>query len=81
MVIEDNSHNLGTIQRWIEKWHPVAASALRGFAPVFEGRLEDAHMPPLEGVIRKVDKYYLDYLVSLGLQPPPSAALPAESVC
>lgn len=75
MVIEDNSLNVSTIQRWIEKWYPVAAGALRGFASVFEGRLDDALMPALEGVIPKVDQYYGDYLASMGLQPPPSAAL------
>jgi hypothetical protein len=37
MVIEDNSHSIGTIQTWIEKWHPVAARALQEFAPLFEG--------------------------------------------
>jgi toluene monooxygenase system protein E len=75
MVIEDNSQNRGTIQAWIEKWHPVATRGLQAFAPVFEGNLEDAHMPPLEGVARKIDKYYRDYLSSMGLQPPDSATL------
>lgn len=69
MVIQDNSHNTGTIQGWIDKWHPVAARALQAFAPLFEGRLQDAEMPPLEGVTQKMDKYYRDYLSSMGLQP------------
>ena len=69
MVIEDNLRNSGTIQGWIEKWHPVAARALQGFAPVFDGNLEDAHMPPLEGVTQKLDEFYRDYLSSMGLQP------------
>jgi toluene monooxygenase system protein E len=69
MAIEDNSHNTGTIQGWIDKWHPVAASALQAFAPLFDGKLEDARMPPLEGVTRKLDEYYRDYLVSMGLRP------------
>lgn len=72
MVIEDNPRNTGTIQRWIEKWHPVAASALQAFAPVFEGKLENAPMPPLEGVTQTVNKNYQDYLSSMGLQPLPS---------
>jgi toluene monooxygenase system protein E len=55
MVIEDNSHNIGIIQGWIEKWHPVAARASQAFAPLFEGKLEDAQMPPLEGVAQKLD--------------------------
>ena len=69
MVIEDNPQNRGTIQSWIEKWHPVATHALQAFAPLFEGKLEDAPMPPLEGVSQKIDKYYRDYLSSMGLQP------------
>jgi hypothetical protein len=35
-------------QRWIEKWHPVAARALQAFVPQFEGKLEDAEMLPLK---------------------------------
>jgi hypothetical protein len=75
MVIEDNSHNSATIQGWIEKWHPVAARAVQAFAPLFDGKLGDAHMPPLEGVSEKLDKYYRDYLSSMGLQPSISATL------
>jgi hypothetical protein len=67
MVIEANSRNTGTIQAWIEKWHPVAAHALEAFVPVFEGQLDDAQMPPLEGVTQKLDKFYRDYLSSMGL--------------
>ena len=73
MVIEDNSHNSGTIQGWIEKWHPVAARALQAFAPLFEGKLEDAQMPPLEGVTQKLDEFYRGYLSGMGLQPSSSA--------
>src|SRR5713101_6034647 len=69
MVIEENSHNSGTIQGWIEKWHPVAARALQAFAPLFEGKLEDAQMPPLEGVTQKLDKFYRGYLSGMGLRP------------
>jgi len=75
MVIQDNSHNTGTIQCWIDKWHPVAARALQAFAPLFEGKLQDAQMPPLEGVTQKMDKYYRDYLSSMGLQPSSSGTL------
>jgi toluene monooxygenase system protein E len=69
MVIQDNSRNAGIIQGWIDKWHPVAARAVQAFAPLLEGKLEDAEMPPLEGVTEKMDKYYRDYLSSMGLQP------------
>ena len=75
MVIQDNPRNTGTIQGWIDKWHPVAARALQAFAPLFEGKLQDAQMPPLEGVTQKMDKYYRDYLSSMGLQPSSSATL------
>jgi toluene monooxygenase system protein E len=75
MLMEDNSQNRDTIQTWIEKWHPVATRALQAFAPVFEGTLEDTHMPPLEGVAQKIDKYYRYYLSSMGLQPPTPARL------
>ena len=75
MVIEDNSHNIGTIQGWIEKWHPVAARALQAFAQLFEGKLEDAQMPPLEGVAQKLDKFYRGYLSDMGLQPSISGTL------
>jgi len=68
MVIEDNSHNRGTIQGWIEKWHPIAARALQAFGPLFEGTLENAEMPPLEDVTQELDKYYQNYLSSMGLQ-------------
>jgi hypothetical protein len=69
MVIEDNPQNSQTIQGWIEKWHPVAARALQAFAPLFEGKLEDAWMPPLEGVTEQVDRCYRDYLSGMDLQP------------
>lgn len=75
MAIEDNSLNSATIQGWIEKWYPVAAGAVRALVPLFEGKLEDAHMPPLEGVTQKIDKFYRDYLSSMGLQPSASGSL------
>jgi toluene monooxygenase system protein E len=69
MLIEDNSDNARTIQGWIDKWHPLAARALQGFAALFEGKLQDAPMLPLEGVSQRIDKYYRVYLSSMGLQP------------
>lgn len=75
MAIEDNSPNSATIQGWIEKWYPVAAGAVQALVPLFEGKLEDAHMPPLEGVTQKIDKFYRDYLSSMGLQPSASVTL------
>lgn len=75
IVIEENPRNIGTIQGWIEKWHPFAAGALQAFAPLFEGKLEDAQMPPLAGVNHKVETYYRDFLSSMGLRPPSSTTL------
>jgi toluene monooxygenase system protein E len=75
MVIEDNPHSTGAIQEWIEKWHPVASGAVQAFAPLFEGKLDDAQMPALEGVTQKIHKYYRDYLSSMGLQPSISGPL------
>jgi toluene monooxygenase system protein E len=69
MVMEDNPQNSITIQAWIDKWHPVAARVVQGFAPVFEGTLADAEMAPLEGVAENLAKYYRDYLSSVGLRP------------
>jgi hypothetical protein len=68
MVIEDHPQNSGIIQGWIEKWHPLAARAVEAFAPLFEGNLEEAQMPPLEGVTQKLDKFYRSYLSGMGLQ-------------
>jgi len=76
VVIEDNSRNRLTIQGWIEKWHPLASAALQAFAPLFVGKLEDAQMPPLEGVTQKFDKFYRGYLSGMGLQPSISGPLP-----
>jgi toluene monooxygenase system protein E len=70
MVVEENSRNSGTIQAWIEKWYPLAALALQAFAPVFEGKLDDAPMLPLEGVAQRVYKHYRDFLSRVGLQAP-----------
>jgi toluene monooxygenase system protein E len=75
MVVDDNPQSSATIQAWIEKWHPVAARAVRGFASVFDGTLEDAQMPPLGGVTEKVDTYYRAYLSGMGLRPSSSGTL------
>ena len=76
MVIEDNPQNRDTIQAWIEKWHPVAARAVHAFAPLFEGNLENAQMPPLEDVPQKLATYYRGYLSGMGLQPSTSTTPP-----
>jgi toluene monooxygenase system protein E len=67
MAIEENSRNSSTIQGWIDKWYPIAARALGAFDPLFAGKLDDAQMPPVEDVSQKLDKYYQDYLSSMGL--------------
>ena len=76
LVIEDNSNNLATIQGWIEKWHPVDAPAAQAIAPLFQGKLKDAQMPPLEGVAQKLDRFYRGYLSDMGLQPSISGTPP-----
>lgn len=68
-VIADHSENLNVIQGWIEKWHPVAARAVEGFAPVFDGELKDAQLPPLEGIFQKLHASHRGYLSSMGLYP------------
>jgi toluene monooxygenase system protein E len=75
MVIEDNPQSGTTIQAWIEKWQPVAARVVQGFAPVFKGTLADAQMAPLEGVTENLGKYYRDYLSGMGLRPSSSGTL------
>ena len=75
MVIEDNSHNTDVIEGWIEKWHPLIARVVQAFAPVFEGKLDDAQMPPIEDVQRKLAEYYRHYLSSMELHLPASATL------
>jgi hypothetical protein len=75
MVIEDNSHNISTIQTWIEKRHPIAARALRHLLPLFEGKLEDAQLAPLDGVTQKIDKYDREYGSGMRLQPSISSPL------
>ena len=75
MVIEDNSRNSDTIQGWINKWHPIASRATEALAPLFEGDLDDAQMPPLEDVPQKLAKSYRDYLSSMGLQVSSSGAV------
>jgi hypothetical protein len=42
---------------------------------VFDGKLDDAEMPPFDGVAQKLDGYYRDYLSSMGLHPSTSGAL------
>jgi toluene monooxygenase system protein E len=69
LLIEENSNNSRVIQGWIEKWHPVAARAVEAFTPLFDGKLDDAKMPPLEGVRQRLNASYRDYLSRMGLSP------------
>ena len=61
MAIEDNVRNQETIQGWISRWHPLAARAVRTFAPFFEGT-----QPKGEAL----DRYHRDYLQSMNLEVP-----------
>ena len=69
VAIEGDRQNKEVIQSWVEKWHPFAARAVIGFAPVFQGMLPDAPMPPFEDVVQKLNTHYRDFMVSMGLQP------------
>jgi hypothetical protein len=59
----------GIIQTWIEKRYPVAAGALQAFATLFDGKLEEAQIAPLEGVTQKLDKFYRGYLLAWDCSP------------
>src|SRR6201998_828142 len=58
MVIEDNQLNRPTIQAWIEKWHRLASNAVHAFAPLFEGKLEQSPIHPLEGITHRLDQFH-----------------------
>ena len=75
MVVEHNSQNRDTIEGWIAKWYPMAASAVQAFAPVFEGNTQGSATSRFEDVTEKLDKYYREFLSSIGLQPSTSGAL------
>jgi toluene monooxygenase system protein E len=60
MAIEDNVRNQETIQRWIDRWHPLAARAVYAFAPLFGDTLEPTAL----------ERYYRDYLRSMNLEIP-----------
>jgi toluene monooxygenase system protein E len=69
MAIEDNSDNRGTVQGWIEKWHPDAAHAVQAFAAVFDGGPESARMSVLDGIPWKLGEFYREYLARMSLRP------------
>jgi hypothetical protein len=77
MAIEDNSDNRRTIQGWIDKWHPAAARAVQPFAAVLDWDPEGARMFALDGVPRRLDAFYREYLASMGLHPPEHEGLSA----
>jgi hypothetical protein len=70
MAIKDNSDNRGTLQGWIEKWHPDAARAVEAFAGVFDGGPESARMSVLDGIPWKLGEFYREYLARMSLRPP-----------
>ena len=69
MLIDHAPHNKDIIQGWIEKWHPVAVSAVESFIPVFDGELKDALRPRLDGIFIRLHDSYGAYLSSMGLYP------------
>jgi hypothetical protein len=70
MIIDDEPRNKDIIQGWIEKWHPVAVSAVKSFTPVFDGELQDASRSRLDGIFTRLHDSYGAYLSSMGLSPP-----------
>ncbi|WP_263355191.1 ferritin family protein [Acidicapsa acidisoli] len=70
MAIEDHAGNKDTIQRWINRWYPLAARAVHAFAPLFEGALERNATPTLQPVGEALDRSYREYLQSMNLEVP-----------
>jgi toluene monooxygenase system protein E len=68
MVMEESSENIETIERWIAKWYPMAASAVQAFGPVFEGNSQDGPILRFARVTEELDKYYRAFLSSMGLR-------------
>jgi len=70
MALEDNIRNQETIQGWINRWYPLAARAVRAFAPLFEDPVERTATPTLRHTREALDLYYRDHLRSMGLEVP-----------
>lgn len=69
MTLEDNAQNRRVIQGWVEKWLPLAAQSVKALIAVFDGALDEARMPPLEGVQERLNDHYRDCLSNLDLKP------------
>jgi toluene monooxygenase system protein E len=67
MAIEDNVRNRATIQEWINRWYPLAARAAHPFALLLEETLQRTSMPLLQPIGEAMDRYYREYLQSMGL--------------
>lgn len=67
MAIGDSAGNRDTIQQWINRWHPLAARAVRPFASLFEdtSRQMGTPIPSLE---ESMDRDYGNYLRSMNLE-------------
>jgi hypothetical protein len=70
MAIEDHAGNKDTIQAWINRWHPLAARAVRAFALLLADTLEATEIPPPEPIGVAINRYYCDYLRSMDLEVP-----------
>jgi toluene monooxygenase system protein E len=70
MAIEDHASNKVTIQAWIDRWHPLAARAVRAFALLLEDTLKATEIPPPEPIEEAINRYYCDYLRSMDLEVP-----------
>jgi toluene monooxygenase system protein E len=70
MAIEDNVRNKDTIQGWINRWYPLAARAVRAFAPLFEDTAELTATSPLRNIGDALEHYYRERLRSTNLEVP-----------
>lgn len=68
VVIEDDVGNIGTLQRWIEKWRPIAARAIDAIAPTLDCSPGSSETPLLEGTERAIHRDFCDYLRSMNLE-------------
>ena len=68
VAIEDDVRNIGTLRRWIEKWHPIAARAICAIAATLDGSPGNSETPLLENTERKIHRDYCEYLRSMNLE-------------
>jgi toluene monooxygenase system protein E len=70
VAIADTPANLGVIQGWIDKWYGLGLRSIHALSLAFEGKLEEAKIPPFENVVQKIETYCGEYLNGMGLHRP-----------